>query len=249
MTLDERGRTGSTTMADRVVTVATGSVALEGTMAIPDGARGIVLFAHGSGSSRHSPRNRYVAEELRDGGLGTLLVDLLMPNEEVVDLRTRELRFDIGLLAERLVGAIWWLGTEDATRDLPVGLFGASTGGGAALVAAARLGDRIGAVVSRGGRPDLAGDALPDVQAPTLLIVGERDDVVIELNKRAMAHMTAPVRLEIVPRATHLFEEPGTLGDVARLARDWFVRHLGEFGSRPASVEARASTVGPDRER
>ena len=202
-------------------------------MAVPEAARGVVLFAHGSGSSRHSPRNRYVAEELRAGGLGTLLVDLLTPNEEIVDLRTRELRFDIGLLAERLVGAIGWLDTESATHGLRVGLFGASTGGGAALVAAARMSNRVGAVVSRGGRPDLAGEALPDVVAPTLLIVGGRDDVVIDLNKRAMAQMTAPVRLEIVPGATHLFEEPGTLEEVARLARDWFVRYL-----RPAQSDA-----------
>ncbi|HEU4630473.1 MAG TPA: dienelactone hydrolase family protein [Gemmatimonadaceae bacterium] len=212
--------------AERTVRVATGRVELEGTLAIPDGARGVVLFAHGSGSSRHSPRNRYVAEVLRAGGLGTLLVDLLTPDEEAVDLRTRELRFDITLLADRLVGAIWWLASEPPTQGLPVGLFGASTGGGAALVAAAREADRVGAVVSRGGRPDLAGDALPDVRAPTLLVVGGRDEPVIDLNQRAMAHMLAPVRLEIVPGATHLFEEPGTLEEVARLARDWFARHL-----------------------
>ena len=211
---------------ERIVVVGNGSVALEGTIAVPEGARGIVLFAHGSGSSRHSPRNRYVAEELRAGGLGTLLIDLLTPNEEIVDLRTRELRFDIGLLAERLVRAIGWLGSEQSTRELPIGLFGASTGGGAALVAAARAPEHVGAVVSRGGRPDLAGDALPDVKAPTLLIVGGRDDIVIDLNKRAMAQMTAPVRLEIVQGATHLFEEPGTLEQVARLARDWFLRYL-----------------------
>jgi putative phosphoribosyl transferase len=219
-------RAGTVTAQEHTVVVGTDSVALEGTIAVPDGARGVVLFAHGSGSSRHSPRNRYVADELRAGGVGTLLVDLLTPNEEIVDLRTRELRFDIGLLAERLVGAIRWLDAERATHGLPVGLFGASTGGGAALVAAARLPDRVAAVVSRGGRPDLAGAALADVHAPTLLIVGGNDDVVIDLNKRAMAQMTALVRLEIVPGASHLFEEPGTLEDVARLARDWFVRYL-----------------------
>jgi putative phosphoribosyl transferase len=245
MTFDEGGRAGPLTADERTVVVATGSVALEGTMAIPEDARGVVLFAHGSGSSRHSPRNRYVAEELRAGGLGTLLVDLLTPNEEIVDLRTRELRFDIGLLAERLVGAISWLGAEKATRDLPVGLFGASTGGGAALVTAARLPERVGAVVSRGGRPDLAGDALPDVQAPTLLIVGEHDDVVIDLNKRAMTQMTAPVRLEIVPGATHLFEEPGALEDVARLARDWLLRYLGAVATRSADVGTRAAGTPP----
>ena len=212
---------------ERTVRVATGAVELEGGLAVPADARGVVLFAHGSGSSRHSPRNRYVAGVLRAGGLGTLLVDLLTPDEEAVDLRTHELRFDIGLLADRLVGAIRWLASEPATRTLAVGLFGASTGGGAALVAAARAHERVGAVVSRGGRPDLAGDALPAVRAPTLLIVGGRDEVVIDLNQRAMARMVAPVALEIVPGATHLFEEPGTLEEVARLARDWFVRQLG----------------------
>lgn len=217
----------STTMKDEhTVAVAAGAVTLEGSLAIPHDARGIVLFAHGSGSSRYSPRNRYVAEELRAGGLGTLLIDLLTPEEEAVDNRTRELRFDIGLLADRLVGAIDWLASEEATRNLPVGLFGASTGGGAALVAAARVADRVGAVVSRGGRPDLAGDALPHVKAPTLLIVGGHDQPVISLNRQAMAQMTAPVRLEIVPGATHLFEEPGTLEVVARLARAWFVQYL-----------------------
>jgi len=226
MMFDGGRSTDLPTTDERPVVVATGSVALEGTMAVPEGARGVVLFAHGSGSSRHSPRNRHVAGELRGGGLGTLLIDLLTPNEEIGDLRTGELRFDIGLLAERLVGAIWWLGANPATRGLRVGLFGASTGGGAALVAAARAPERVGAVVSRGGRPDLAGAALPDVQAPTLLIVGGRDDVVIDLNKRAMAQMTAPVRLEVVRGATHLFEEPGTLEEVARLARDWFGRCL-----------------------
>jgi putative phosphoribosyl transferase len=199
---------------------------LEGTLTVPHGAAGIVLFAHGSGSSRHSPRNRFVAAELQAGGLGTLLLDLLTPAEEAVDLRTRELRFDIGLLADRLVAAISWLRDGDATRDLLIGLFGASTGGGAALVAAARAPDDVGAVVSRGGRPDLAGDALPLVRAPTLLIVGAEDDVVVELNRRAMARMTAPVQLVLVPGATHLFEEPGTLEAVAQLARDWFVRYL-----------------------
>lgn len=219
-------RAGTATADEHTVLVQTDAVVLEGTMAVPDAARGVVLFAHGSGSSRHSPRNRYVAEELRTGGIGTLLVDLLTPNEEIVDLRTRQLRFDIGLLAERLVGAIRWLDAERATHGLPVGLFGASTGGGAALVTAARLPDRVAAVVSRGGRPDLAGETLPDVHAPTLLIVGGNDDAVIDLNKHAMAQMSAPVRLEIVPGATHLFEEPGTLEEVARLARDWFVRYL-----------------------
>jgi dienelactone hydrolase len=186
----------------------------------------VVLFAHGSGSSRHSPRNRFVAEALREGALATLLLDLLTPEEEAIDARTRQLRFDIALLADRLVGTIDWLAQQPAARGLPVGLFGASTGGGAALVAAAERPDAVGAVVSRGGRPDLAGDALPLVQAPSLLIVGGDDEAVIGLNRRAMARMSAPVTLEIVPGATHLFEEPGALEQVARLARDWFVRYL-----------------------
>ncbi|MFL5576381.1 MAG: alpha/beta family hydrolase [Gemmatimonadaceae bacterium] len=223
---------------ERTVRVQTGDAELEGTLAVPRDPRGVVLFAHGSGSSRHSPRNRFVARELRAAGLATLLLDLLTPAEEAVDERTRALRFDIGLLASRLVGAIWWLDTEPATRGLPVGLFGASTGGGAALVAAARMADHVRAVVSRGGRPDLAGDDLLDVRCPVLLIVGERDPEVIDLNERAMAHMTAPVRLEIVPGATHLFEEPGALEQVARMARDWFAAHLGAAGRRPAGVDA-----------
>jgi dienelactone hydrolase len=211
---------------ERIVSVRAGDVTLEGALGVPADARGIVLFAHGSGSSRHSPRNIHVAEELQAAGLGTLLIDLLTETEEAVDLATKELRFDIGLLAERLVGAIQWLSSQDATRALPIGLFGASTGAAAALVAAARMPDRVGAVVSRGGRADLAGAYLPSVKAPTLLIVGENDPVVIGLNQQAMARMTAPRQLEIVPRATHLFEEPGTLEEVARLAREWFVRHL-----------------------
>jgi dienelactone hydrolase len=211
---------------ERIVSVRAGDTTLEGALVVPDGARGVVLFAHGSGSSRHSPRNVHVADELQAGGLGTLLLDLLTPTEEHVDLVTRELRFDIVLLAERLVGAIEWLSNQETTRTLPLGLFGASTGAAGALVAAARRPDRVGAVVSRGGRPDLAGADLPSVKAPTLLIVGGNDPVVIDLNRRAMARMTAPLQLEIIPRATHLFEEPGTLEQVARLARDWFVRHL-----------------------
>jgi putative phosphoribosyl transferase len=211
---------------ERGVIIDAGGVALEGDLAIPAGAHGIVLFAHGTGSSRHSSRNRDVAEELRRGNLGTLLLDLLTPAEERVDDYTRRLRFDIGLLAERLIGAMQWLDSQDDTRGLPIGLFGASTGGGAALVAAAHRPDRVSALVSRGGRPDLAAEELPNVRAPTLLIVGGRDNVVIELNKRAMRQMKAPVRLEIVPGATHLFEEPGALEQVARLAREWFVRYL-----------------------
>ena len=185
-----------------------------------------MVFAHGSGSSRFSSRNRYVAQVLRDGGLGTLLIDLLTPREEAIDERTAHLRFDITMLATRLVGATQWLAEQQETRRMNVGLFGASTGGGAALVAAAQLPDRIKAVVSRGGRPDLAGSALPHVKAPTLLIVGGDDVPVIEMNEDAYARMTAERKIEIVPGATHLFEEPGTLEEVARLARDWFVRYL-----------------------
>jgi dienelactone hydrolase len=203
-------------------------VTLEGDLIVPDGATGIVLFAHGSGSSRFSSRNRYVAEALREGGLGTLLIDLLTSREEAVDERTAHLRFDIAMLARRLVGATQWLAAQEETKDLNVGLFGASTGGGAALVAAAEIPDRIKAVVSRGGRPDLAGRALPRVKAPTLLIVGGDDIPVIEMNRDACAQMTAERRMEIVPGASHLFEEPGTLEQVARLARDWFVRYLNE---------------------
>jgi len=189
--------------------------------------RGLIIFAHGSGSSRFSSRNRFVARALRASGLGTLLLDLLSANEEVRDEITRELRFDIPMLATRLVAAIDWASAQPDTHDLPIGLFGASTGGGAALVAATARPDRIAAVVSRGGRPDLAGHALPNVEAPTLLIVGGNDDVVIGLNEEARAAMRAEVRLEIVPGATHLFEEPGTLERVADLARDWFLAHVG----------------------
>lgn len=201
--------------------------ALEGDLVIPEGAAGIVLFAHGSGSSRFSSRNRYVAQALRDGGLATLLIDLLTPQEEAVDDRTAHLRFDIDLLAGRLVDAIAWLAREPSTSKLHVGMFGASTGGGAALVAAARVPERVAAVVSRGGRPDLAGAALPKVKAPTLLIVGGDDGPVIEMNQDAYDQMTCERRTEIVAGASHLFEEPGTLERVAELAREWFVRYLG----------------------
>ncbi len=217
---------------EREVRVAAGGLSLEGTLAVPSGARGAVLFAHGSGSSRHSPRNRFVAEQLREGGLATLLMDLLSAQEEAVDERARQLRFDIGLLADRVIGAVDWLGHHQATRGLPVGLFGASTGAAAALVAAASRPDVVEAVVSRGGRPDLAGVALPRVRAPSLFIVGERDEQVLELNRQAMARMHAPVKLDIVPGATHLFEEPGALEQVARLAGEWFVRHLAAAGDR-----------------
>lgn len=211
---------------ERTVTLPVERVDLEGTLGVPPNATGVVLFAHGSGSRRFSPRNRYVARVLRDAGLGTLLLDLLSPREEEVDEITRAHRFDIVMLADRLVAAIDWLAEEADTRDLPVGLFGASTGAGAALVAAAERPSRIGAVVSRGGRPDLASGSLAVVDAPTLLIVGERDAPVIDFNQRARDHMRAEVTLEIVPGATHLFEEPGALERVAERARDWFLEYL-----------------------
>jgi putative phosphoribosyl transferase len=209
-----------------LVRIQAGAVTLEGDLQVPDHAVGLGLFAHGSGSSRHSPRNQFVARELQAAGLATLLLDLLTPEEEAVDQHTGHLRFDIALLAERLVAATHWAGVDAATRSLAIGYFGASTGAAAALVAAALEPDKVRAVVSRGGRPDLAGEALPLVRAPTLLIVGGRDLTVLELNRAAMARMRAETRLEIVPGATHLFEEPGALEAVARLARDWFLRHL-----------------------
>jgi dienelactone hydrolase len=217
----------NTTIAEVPVRVGAGRVTLEGNLSIPDGARGVVLFAHGSGSGRRSPRNRFVAHELVSAGLAALLIDLLTEEEEDAERYTRHLRFDIGLLAGRLVGATDWLAREPRTAALLVGYFGASTGGGAALVAAAERPERVAAVVSRGGRPDLAGDALPRVTAPTLLIVGGDDEPVIELNEWALVRLGAHAkRLEIVPGATHLFEEPGTLEEVARLAADWFTRYL-----------------------
>jgi dienelactone hydrolase len=211
----------------RDVLVAASGHALPGSLRIPDVARGVVVFAHGSGSSRHSPRNRYVASVLVETGLATLLMDLLTPREEAIDATTGRLRFDIGLLAERLIGATDWLGAERETRDLRVGYFGASTGAAAALVAAAERPDRVDAVVSRGGRPDLAGAALARVKSPTLLIVGGRDLTVIGLNRDALTRLRAEARIEIIPGATHLFEEPGALEQVADLARLWFTRYLG----------------------
>jgi pimeloyl-ACP methyl ester carboxylesterase len=203
-----------------------GAVTLAGELTLPGNAEGLVIFAHGSGSSRHSPRNQFVASVIRKAGNGTLLFDLLTAEEEAEDNLTARLRFDIDLLAERLVEVTEWILSEPALCDLGLGYFGSSTGGGAALVAAAEMGSRIGAVVSRGGRPDLADHALPSVVAPTLLIVGGYDDVVIELNRRAFARMSCPKELRIVPRATHLFEEPGALETVAEAAADWFHRHL-----------------------
>ncbi len=212
--------------AGRDVRVTAVGIELEGNLAVPDAAHGVVLFAHGSGSSRHSPRNQYVARRLRQAGLGTLLVDLLTPDEESVDQYTRYLRFDIELLAMRLLGATDWLRQQPETRDLAIGYFGASTGAAAALLAAAERPDLVRAVVSRGGRPDLAGPALIRVRAPTLLIVGGADAPVIDLNERAMELLEVEKELRIIPGATHLFEEPGALEEVARLAADWFGRHL-----------------------
>ncbi|MDD3926889.1 MAG: dienelactone hydrolase family protein [bacterium] len=202
-----------------------GLVELEGNLVVPANARGMVLFAHGSGSSRFSPRNRFVAQVLQEAGLATLLIDLLTEEEETVDVFTRELRFDIDLLAERLTGAVDWLRQEEP--ELKTGLFGASTGGAAALVTAYKRPESVSAVVSRGGRPDLAGSrVLDEVKAPTLLIVGGDDTEVLELNREAMRQMHAVKELVIVPGATHLFEESGTLEEVARLAVEWFLKYL-----------------------
>lgn len=214
---------GSTT---GTVTIAAGSVALTGDLVIPAHATGLVAFAHGSGSSRLSPRNRFVAGVLQRSGLATLLFDLLTPPEEAMDVHTARFRFDIPLLAARLAAATVWAADQPLLRDLPIGYFGASTGAAAALVAAALAPDGIAAVVSRGGRPDLAGEHLAAVRAPTLLVVGERDPVVIELNMAARRQMRARCELVVVPRATHLFEEPGTLEEAARLATEWFTHYL-----------------------
>lgn len=209
----------------KTLPVTVGGFGLAGLLGIPDAARGLVIFAHGSGSGRLSPRNNHVAALLRDGGLATLLIDLLTPVEE----RDRANVFDIALLAERLASAAAWAITQPRLAALPIGYFGASTGGGAALLAASRGDPRIRAVVSRGGRPDLAGAAaLEQVTAPTLLLVGGRDLPVIDLNREAMRHMRCEVSLVIIPGATHLFEEPGTLDQVVVHALDWFVDHLGE---------------------
>jgi putative phosphoribosyl transferase len=220
-------QTSNATSQGRQIQVKAGAVVLEGDLALVEGTSGVVLFAHGSGSSRHSPRNRFVADALRDAGLATLLIDLLTADEEVIDERTAQLRFDIGLLTRRLVGATDWLIRNAETANFPIGYFGASTGAAAALAAAAERPRAVGAVVSRGGRPDLAGPALPRVRAPTLLIVGGNDGPVIGLNQSALEQLGAKEKeLVIVPKATHLFEEPGALEEVARLAADWFVRRL-----------------------
>jgi dienelactone hydrolase len=208
----------------REVEIPAREVTLRGELNIPRNAAGVVLFAHGSGSSRHSPRNQFVARTIRNGGVGTLLFDLLTRDEETIDAHTRHLRFDISLLADRLMNATYWLKGE--FDDVRAGYFGASTGAAAALVAAAQLGEIVGAVVSRGGRPDLAADSLPLVKAPTLLIVGGLDYPVIEMNRQAYAQLRCEKEMEIVAGATHLFEEPGTLDQVAHLAAKWFQTHL-----------------------
>jgi dienelactone hydrolase len=216
---------------DRVVQIPANGIVLEGALVIPSTARGVVLFAHGSGSSRHSPRNNFVAQVLHTAGIGTLLIDLLSREEDSI----YENRFDIELLTRRLERATQWLVDQPQSASLSVGYFGASTGAAAALQAAAAFGSSIGAVVSRGGRPDLAITALDRVQAPTLLIVGGLDDVVVELNRKAFRKLKAEKHLAIIPGATHLFEEPGTLEEVARLAAEWFRRHLKPRTARPTA--------------
>ena len=218
------------------VYVPVGGVRLAGDLTVPDGARAIVLFAHGSGSSRFSSRNQFVARVLERGGLATLLIDLLTPDEDRIDQRTAHLRFDIQLLAARLVAIVDWMRKQTHLRDFPIGMFGASTGGGAALRAAAARPDDVFAVVSRGGRPDLAGAALGEVGAPTLLIVGGGDLPVIAMNREAMARMSGEASLEIIPGATHLFEEPGALERVAALASGWFKQYLRYTSASPADT-------------
>ena len=213
---------------NRYVQILSMGVRLEGIVSIPDDAKGFVVFVHGSGSSRHSPRNQYVAQTLQEGGLATLMFDLLTAAEEEIDLRTRQWRFDINLLANRTAGVMEWLSLQPFAYGLKRGLFGSSTGAAAALMTAAELPDAVGAVVSRGGRPDLAGRALLKVEAPTLLIVGGRDETVIDLNEQALSQMQPGLgaKMVIVPGASHLFEEPGALENAARLSRDWFQTHL-----------------------
>jgi putative phosphoribosyl transferase len=219
-------QTGMSSTHEQSLAIPTGGRELRGDLRLPRAARGVVVFAHGSGSSRFSPRNRFVAEVLAGAGFGTLLMDLLTRDEEAIDEQTAHLRFDIELLAGRLVAATEWLSQQPQTQTLPIGYFGASTGAAAALVAAAELAGLVRAIVSRGGRPDLAGSALARVRAPTLLIVGGRDKPVIALNRAAYDQLRVEKRLEIVPGATHLFEEPGALEQVARLASEWFARYL-----------------------
>jgi dienelactone hydrolase len=229
-----RGQGGAIPQTDVIVQAE--KAHLDGNLARPEGANALVLFAHGSGSSWHSPRNRSVAAALNEAGLATLLFDLLTPDEERIDRQTRALRFDIDLLANRLTGAVDWVGSQAFLRDLRIGLFGASTGAAAALITAAHRPDAVGAVVSRGGRPDLAGEALSRVRAPTLLIVGGKDPTVGSLNRTAGERLIAENRLAIIPGATHLFEESGALEEVARLACDWFTKHLDREDRRSGCV-------------
>jgi len=229
--------------ARRAVRIPADGVILDGDLTVPSPASGVpasgvVVFAHGSGSSRHSPRNRRVAEVLHAHGLATLLLDLLTPEEEAVDARSGHLRFDTDLLARRVEAAVVWVGEDPAVAHLPVGAFGASTGAAGALLAAAHRPDRVRAVVSRGGRPDLAEPHLPEVRAPTLLIVGGRDRAVLAWNREALARLGGPGRLEVVPGATHLFEEPGALDEVARLAAEWFAAHLGPGTRDPVAQQS-----------
>jgi pimeloyl-ACP methyl ester carboxylesterase len=219
---------------NRSVQILSMGVRLEGTISIPDDPTGLVVFVHGSGSSRYSPRNQYVAQILQDRGLATLLFDLLTVSEETIDLRTRYLRFDVNLLASRTAGVLEWLDLQPFAYGLKRGLFGASTGAAAALIAAAELPEKVDAVVGRGGRPDLADGALANVQTPTLLIVGGEDDAVLDLNEQALAQMQPDLdkKLMIVPGASHLFEEPGTLEQAAELARDWFLANLSPVSVR-----------------
>ncbi len=213
------------------VGIHAGDRTLAGILDLPSKPLGVVMFAHGSGSSRLSPRNQAVARDLRGSGFGTLLMDLLTEEEEAEDARTGALRFDIPLLAHRVTAAVDWVSGDERSVDLPIGCFGASTGAAAAIVAASARPERVGAVVSRGGRPDLADEALGSIRAPTLLIVGGNDPEVLELNRQALQRLAGESRLDVVPGATHLFEEPGALDEVARLASDWFVRHLRRHGS------------------
>ena len=218
-------------LTERAVQVAAGAATLEGNLTVPAGARGLVLFAHGSGSSRHSPRNRFVASMLQEGGLATLLVDLLTAEEEALDQRSGALRFDTDMLGRRVIGAVDWVAGHPDFERQAVGIFGASTGAAGALLAAAARPERVRAVVSRGGRPDLVGEVAPAVRAPTLLIVGEHDRAVLKLNRQVYEQLPEPKRLEVVPGASHLFEEPGALERVAELAAAWFTEHL--RGTRP----------------
>ena len=221
-----KSRISNSPVLDPQISILADDALLYGELEVPDDAKGVVLFAHGSGSSRHSPRNRHVARMLHQAGIGTLLFDLPTREEEEEDADTGAFRFDIKLLARRLIGATIWLEDQPAARGLGIGYFGASTGGGAALMAAAAMGGRISAVVSRGGRPDLAGDALPNVKCPTLLIVGGLDEIVIQLNREAFAKLGCEKELRIIPGATHLFEEHGKRDEVARISADWFRHHL-----------------------